>query len=341
MKIKSALVKNFFSLPGISLFLVNSVSRQRKFLKHHLEPDIKRFKENNDGSLKPADFKKFINYYALGVTGILGEAFGVLRGKPMSREERFCLSYLGGISGLLDDLFDDPEKEETHLKDFVLHPQLLSPSNKYEELLLHCYTTGLQYSLNPQKIKSQAFSVFQAQQESVFQHRTLLSADDLKRLTWEKGGTSFIFYRLCLHHKLSASERNFLYDLGGVMQLGNDIFDVWEDFQAGIRTPATEVRDIGHLRKLFQYEMDKSFKALAETEYVLKNKKKFERIIRLALARVFVCLDQFESLQKSTDNIFDPSVYSRKQLICDMENPKNKLRAINHYLNFDSRPFLV
>jgi len=74
------------------------------------ENELTAFKNDNDGSLTSQDLKKITSYYGLGVPGILGELFCVLRGKPMTKDERFCLTFLGGISGMLDDLFDDPGK---------------------------------------------------------------------------------------------------------------------------------------------------------------------------------------------------------------------------------------
>ena len=78
------------------------------------ENELTAFKNNNDGSLTPQDLKKITSYYGLGVPGVLGESFCLLRGKKMTENERLCLTFLGGISGLLDDLFDDPEKESFH-----------------------------------------------------------------------------------------------------------------------------------------------------------------------------------------------------------------------------------
>ncbi|MFO7719901.1 MAG: hypothetical protein R6W85_05600, partial [Gillisia sp.] len=49
-------------------------------------------------------------------------------------------------------------------------------------------------------------------------------------------------------------------------------------------------------------------------------------------ARVFVCLDQFEKLEITTGNKFQIEHYSRKQLICDMQRPKNQLKALHYFI---------
>lgn len=333
--------KNLIALPRVYGFLLNNVWKQKKYIRRTLEAELIPFRKDNDGSLTPADFKKITNYYALGVPGILGEAFCVLRGKEMRERERTCLTFLGGMSGLLDDLFDNPDKKEAHLEKFILQPEKLFPENKYEELLLHFFKKGLQYSVQPAALKQQAMNVFNAQQESIKQNLSRPTSEEIKRLTDQKGGTSFIFYRLCLDQPLLSSEEKLYYHLGGLMQLGNDIFDVWEDLQAGTKTVATETSDISQLRRSFKQEMERTFSYVADTSFHRVNKIKFLQIISLALARVYVCLDQFEKLQQSTGNKFCPARYNRKQLICDMQKPKNHWKAINYYLSFEFRRFLT
>ncbi len=324
-------------LPSVAFFLFKSVRKQKRFIKAHLLPDLKTFKDNNDGSLKEADFKKITNYYGFGVPVILGYGFSALRGAPLNIKERSCITYLGGISGLLDDLFDEPNNEVQHLESFISIPENLIPCNSYEALLKHCYSKGLSYSENPQALKQQAKEVFRTETESKFQHNNTLSEKEIRKLTFLKGGHSFLFYRLCLDNTLEDTERKMIYHLGGLMQLGNDIFDVWEDVQQGIETLATKTSSIYLLRNSFTSELDKTIELLRECKYPGKQQKAFARIVLFGLSRVYVCLDQFEKLQASETSIFQPSKYPRKQLICDMELSKNKKAALNYYLKLHSQ----
>src|SRR5690606_361819 len=150
-------------------FLLKSVRDQKRFLKIELEPELLPFRRENDGSLTEAHFKKITSYYAMGVPSILGESLCVLRGSLVTREERLCMSYLGGISGLLDDLFDEPDKSADHLEEFIYSPEDLIPTTSHEKLLKHFYIKGLSYSPEPEKIKRAAFEVFKAQQKSLMQ----------------------------------------------------------------------------------------------------------------------------------------------------------------------------
>ncbi|QCY70723.1 hypothetical protein FHG64_15720 [Antarcticibacterium flavum] len=309
------------------------VRKQKRFITSHLEKEIYPFRISNDGSLGEKEFKKLTAYYALGVPGVLGEALATLRGTPLSLRERLCLTYLGGISGLLDDLFDDPVKEASHLRDFVLHPEEMESQNSHEELLLNFYQKGLAFSSYPEKIKQQAEKVFEAQEKSLYQQELSITPGAIDEIICSKGGESFIFYRLCMEHPLEEAEANLLFKLGALMQLGNDIFDIWKDLQEGLTTAATRCRKIEELRTSFDQKLKEIYKLSEKTSYTQKNIQKFLRIITLGLARVYVCLDQFLELQESTpEKFFDANNYSRKQLICDMQKPGKQLTAIKYYL---------
>jgi len=319
----------------VYFFLLNNVSRQKKFIRNYLEEELKSFKNDNDGSLSAADFKKITSYYALGVPAILGESLAYLREEPLTEKERSCLTYLGGISGLLDDLFDDPRKEADHLKEFIKSPEKLQPTVSHEKLLLYFYKKGLSLSPQPEEIKIQAEKVYEAQQLSLQQNRqaeNFQTSESINEIVYSKGGSSFIFYRLCLKTLPDKAEVDFLYHLGGLMQLGNDIFDVWEDHQSNTLTAATICTEINELRTHFLKELKESFRLGRKMNYDKRRIKRFLKIISLAISRVFVCLDQFENLQSSTGNKFIIEKYSRKQLICNMQKISNQFKAMGWFL---------
>ena len=324
-------------LPSVAFFLFQNVREQKKYLNKHVLPELQSFQNTNDGSLKEEDFNKFTKYYALGVPAILGYAFGILRGSPLDLAERKTITYLGGISGLLDDLFDEQDKEVMHLKDFIIDPEKLEPKNSYEALLKHCYLKGLLSSENPQALKQQAKAVFNSQSESELQLNKKLSEKKIKELTFLKGGHSFLFYRLCLNNRLEIEEKKMIYHLGGLMQMGNDIFDIWEDVQQKIETLATNTNSIHQLRNSFSTELQKTISLLSKCNYPEKQLQEFTKIIIFGLSRVYVCLDQFEKLQTSETSLFQPEKYSRKQLICDMQLLKSKNAAIKYYLRLHSQ----
>jgi len=328
--------KIYIELPGIYLFLLKQVWKQKRFNKKYLDPKLELYKKRNDGSLTEKDLKKITDYYALGVSGILGTSFCILRGYKMKLAERKVISYLGGISGLLDDLFDDTSKETQGFKDFILSPQEMTPNNVQEALLIDLYTEGLKECSRSEKIQQLALNVFQTQQESLKQKDNSINKLELEKITFAKGGSSFLYYRACLENIADQNEKELIYHLGGLMQLGNDIFDVYKDRQENIQTLATRTIDINVLRNYFQTELERSFELAKVCNYPAKNIEKFLKIISLGIARVYVCLDQFKLLQLKSDGKFDIEKYNRKELICDMQKPRNQLKAIQYYFEIIS-----
>jgi len=323
--------KIYIELPGIYLFLLKQVWKQKRFNKKYLDPKLELYKKSSDKSLTEKDLKKITDYYALGVSGVLGTSFCILRGYKMKLAERKAISYLGGISGLLDDLFDDTSKETRGLKDYILTPQEMKPNNDHEELLLDLYAEGLKESSRPEKIQQESLKVFNAQQESLKQKDKSITNSELEKITLAKGGSSFLYYRACLENSANQNEKKLIYHLGGLMQLGNDIFDVYKDHQEKIHTLVTRTIDIDVLRSYFTSELKRSFELAKACDYPSKNIEKFLKIISLGIARVYVCLNQFKVLQLKTDGEFSLEKYSRKELICDMQKPRNQLKAIQYY----------
>ena len=318
-------------LPAVAFFLFKNVRTQKKFVQKHLVAELKPFKSTTDSSLSKADIRKITHYYGLGVPAILGTAFCRLHNTKFGEQERLAMTYLGGISGLLDDLFDDPDKKWDHLEEFILSPENLDPQSNSEAVLKRLYLKGLENSANPEALKKQALAVFETQKSSIQQQSTV-DPSKIKELTFLKGGHSFIYYRLCLNKPLLVPERKMIFQVGGLMQMGNDIFDVWEDCKQGINTIATVETDIKKLRRSFNSELDLAVNYANACEFKEKQIEQFLKFTLFGLARVYVCLDQLEKLQLTTNGIFTPHSYSRKQLICDMELPKNKKAALKYYL---------
>ena len=125
-----------------------------------------------------------------------------------------------------------------------------------------------------------------------------------------------------------------LYHVGGLMQLSNDIFDVYKDQLHGIQTMVTTAVDIREIRKLFIDLLRDGYIAAFKTNYPAVNIKKFMDIISLGIfSRCFVCLDQLEEKQGSSGNIFSPHLYGRKERVCDMDTAVNKWRSLVYFLN--------
>lgn len=331
---KSSLLSCAFSTPGILFTLIRNVKRQQKFLQKELGQHLDEAMQNNDGSLDKDDIKKITQYYGLAVPCILGEALCILRGKVMTHQERLALTYQGAMTGLFDDFFDKEKMTDDTVKAFMETPELIKGNNKRQKLFLEFYKKALQYSHNPELMLHYLRKVHDAQIESKKQaDREMLSKDEIKRITIDKGGMSVLFYRSVLFNQISKEEEDTLYQMGGLMQFGNDIFDIYKDCLSHIDTLMTTAKKVNDIRIQFREMMESSFASVYQTQYAHKNIRKFHRLFSMSLcARCFVCLDQLEKKEKQSGNIFTPYQYNRQELVCDMDKGKNKWRSITYFI---------
>jgi hypothetical protein len=325
--------RRIINTPKLLYTVIKNINRQKKFIKNNIEPVIRNAKKSNDGSLDEADLKKITSYYGLAVPAILGEALCALRGRKMTEKERLASTCQGATTGLFDDFFDKQNLSGEALKGFIENPQQLSGANANQQLFLTLYTTGLRNLPDLQLTLSYVYRVYSAQVESKKQALPGLSYDEIKTITLLKGGVSLLLYRTAFANPMEKAEEDMLHKLGGLMQLSNDIFDVYEDRQHKISTLITTAKKINDIRTVFMALLKEGYVAAYESNYPPHNVKRFLNMISIGIfSRCLVCLDQLEENEKRSGNIFTPHLYSRKELVCDMDTTANKWRSVKYHV---------
>jgi len=327
--------KNLYILPSAYHSLFRDVKRQKRFLKAVIEPEINNAIENNDGSLDEEDFRKIRSYYGFGVPAIVGEGFCTLRGKPMNKRERLANTYQGALTGLYDDFFDKTHLDHDSIRKIMDRPEGYEASSSLEKLFVR-FLEKVHENLYDKAFFTSSFDqVFNAQVESNKQVSESLSMEMLKEVTFRKGGNSLLFYRSVFEHALRSGEESALFNAGGLMQLGNDIFDVYKDESQNVQTLVTTCGQIDQLRKIFSAQLKKTISLIKQTDFDKHDIQAYLQKLILGISRCYVCMDQLERLQKKTGGRFSPSEYSRKELICDMEKPGNILRSLRYFTGYD------
>lgn len=298
-------------------------------MEKYLTPVVEKSKLNNDGTLDSEDFKK-INTYALTIPAMLGEAFCELRGKPMSDRERMAVTFLGSITGLFDDLFDRKDLSPEYIRNLLDKPEQSNAANSNESLIMELYAAALAFSDKPELIKKYALHVYEAQLQSKKQNGPKLTPEEIKKITFDKGGVSIPLYRCAFDGDITNAEYELLYTLGAVGQLENDIFDVYKDCLQGIQTMVTTETDIANLQNEYHFMISSIFRQIEQTQYSAAHKRRFRYFVTLVVGRGLVGLAQLMRLSRKTGGTFLPEKYSRNELICDMEQPLNVLRLLHH-----------
>jgi len=326
------MIKYFLNIieTGQSFFVAsNNMKQQKTFIAKHLEPFIAEAKTSNDGSLDAEDFKK-IELYGLTIPAMLGEAFCVLRGRKMTDKERMSITFLASITGLFDDLFDKKDLPESYIQNLLDSPYTHTVANSNESLLIQLYFLGLELSDKQDIVKSYALDVYNAQVSSKRQNRGDLTREEIQQITFDKGGLSMPLYRCAFDGDIDEIEYKLLYYLGAIGQLENDIFDVYKDYISEIQTLVTTETDIATLRTTYLQLRDKIMALIEQQSYNSRNKRRFKAFANLVICRGLIGLDLLEKNANRTQGVFSIDKYDRKDLICDMESPRNVLKLL-HY----------
>lgn len=326
------LLSSAVALPGTISQILKNISIQKKFLQQHIAPIIQTCMKTNDSSIDEKDIKKINGYYGLAVPAILGEAFCTLRGSAMTNSERLASTAQGAMTGLFDDFFDKDYLSDEAVENMIHNLGENSHKRSNQALFDIFYKTALDHVPDKKSLVHALIDVYKAQVSSKLQVNPGIAHEALLQITMHKGGSSVLFYRTAFSPAIRDAERQLIFNLGAMMQLGNDIFDVYKDRESGISTLITKTRHIDAIRQLLRNSLETYYADAYRLGYPKRNTRAFLDIISIAVySRCFVCLDQLEKNEQMSGGVFDVHAYSRKQLICDMDTTWNKLQsAIKH-----------
>lgn len=327
---------------GISLYRLTSFPslmrqyhynrrKQEEFIEKSIAVDIRNIQKNNDGTLTEKDIRKIYTYYGLAVPAVLGEGYCMLRGENMSLAERNQLTYMGALTGLFDDFFDEHDTDPRHIRELINSPRPGIAANSHEELFIRFYLKALDRENEPM-VKEQLNKVCDAQVLSKRQEEQGITKEEISKITLEKGGASILFYRCAFPEQITENEQSMLYHLGGLGQLENDIFDIYKDHADHIQTLATTASHVEDLRREYAELSNDVFTLLNKTHHPSPGRKQFSRFIKLIYSRGLVCLDHLQKLEVLSGGIFDITSYTRDDLLCDMEKKSGRLKLVRHYL---------
>lgn len=315
-------ISDFFF--ALRFFVLHSLQQKRR-LKKWVKPLTKGYKIKNDGSLGDTDFKKIEYYYGLLIPAFLGGMMEILQEKKLDSTEAKALTYQAAMTGLFDDFTDVKRLSSNVLHQIINNPEHHPVKDNNEQLFLWFYL-GVLRTTNPTAIKEALNRIHSAQIDSQRQEEEDLPIDFLKQVTHQKGAASIVFYRLALNAPLPLKEEEFYNQLGGWLQLGNDIFDVYKDSKEGIHTLLTDWQSIEKVKNYFDSEYHK----VVELGRIFGSNQTYRRFLLILdivfRSRVLICLEQLHKMEQK--ELFHPSNLSRSQLVCDMERPGNLWKSL-------------
>ena len=247
----------------------------------------------------------------------------------MNRKEKHRFSRLSALACFFDDLADAPHRHDNSNIPWQSNPEQYGQATDPGGVAVHLLHT-LYQDLPPENLpifKTFLHRVFNLETAGRQQNGQALSPEELQRLTAEKGGCSVLLFRRLLDHPLSKAEQEALFQFGALIQLSDDIFDLWFDRQNGIATLATLLtaqNDLPRLQQHFDRQTSATIHAFRQTPYPRPQVETALHAVHFLVSITRVCLDHYCDLQKKRGTL---PLDDRRAMVVDMQRPGKRLRA--------------
>lgn len=254
-------------------------------------------------------------YHYIFANSLTTQWFATLLNYSASHSEKMTGYYLAVSTPLADYMVDEEKMGAQEILKMITGKSNHLWHNITQQLFEKTKTNHP----NPDLCEELIFKTLQAQEDSLGQQQDPLSLERLKSITWAKGGYALLLYRSALDHPISQKEWSAIYQLGGLMQLHNDIFDLYRDIQEGINTIPSQMRSVEALSKLYRQEISRTYQLFQLLPISAYRKRKFFLLLTLAVNTGYICLAQYYQLENKYQH-FTPAEFTRKELVCDMED---------------------
>jgi hypothetical protein len=304
--------------------------RQKKFINQYAKKYIVELESKFEDKFSDKLKQKIISYYALFVPIMVCKAYYDLYGVEYTISDRKLATQLGILTPIYDDLFDEENLTGEEIKNVVLHGEIYPPQTLLAKVGHYIFLELLKNNLSNDEYKMHFNNLVQSQIDSLRQTDITTTLSELEKITYQKGGASYIFYHQTIFKKENRELYNLLSLSGGLLQTVNDILDIHKDLSEGVFTVPNRCEDFEAFRKLFVERIIIHNKKLFDLPFNLKNKIVFSIIINLIHARGLVALDHFVKLEKKIGPKLNLMSLDRKYKIVDMETVPNFLKWMKY-----------
>lgn len=311
----------------VSRWVFRFFKLQKQYNHQLIDSFLEPFNQLYGRPLKEQVLRKIKNYYCLGIP-VTCAIYKKIYGNSLSAKERELATLTGILTPLIDDFTDNKTLSNQKIESLIANPGTYSPSSVEEAVVQGILCRLLKRVANPQGLVDAGSRTIKAQFLSVKQMDGNVTPGELMKITLEKGAWSHIFFHFLIDELPSPPTIAVLDTMGGMLQMNNDLFDVYKDHNDGIRTPANTCSDYSDFEQFYLSGCRKFCAMARELPYKKQDLEFFITFMALVLARGMVALKMLERLQQSAGGGELPyDRLNRKQLICDMEKPVNALKT--------------
>lgn len=298
------------------------IIRSRKVETRRAYSLLKRIEEKFKGTFNPDTFRKIAVSYGI-YNPMICDPFSLLHGRPTNKDEKKRFIHYFICSSLFDDFTDYQLITEGQLQAISFQPNDYKPASFDEKVFLYAHQILRDYVKDKKGYDLISHELFQAQMDSKKQYNTTLNKEKIKEITFKKGGNSVLLCRYYLDSDSSEVEEKCWYQIGTLIQLTNDLYDIYKDLQDNIATLPNQMKDAYAFEDFFIQQIQVIKTLIRQLPFSHKHKKEFS----LSMAGIYsfglIAIDQLKKIQGNNDFLPKLKALPRKELIIDMEKISN------------------
>ncbi len=285
-----------------------------------LEKMETRFK----GRFNPATRRKIAVSYGIYLP-MLCESFTRLHGRRTTAQEKERFIYYFICSSLFDDFTDYQLITKAQLYQLSFQYENYVTSSFDEEVFRFAHGFLRDFVKDKAGYDEVAHALFEAQLQSQKQFQSDLDPEALRAVTFAKGGYAVLLCSYYLNEPAGAEERECWYQIGTLIQLTNDLYDIYKDIQDELTTLPNTMEDPRAFEAFFTGEIRRMKKTIRRLPFSSQRCSDFSLSMAGVYAFGLIAIHQLKRLRDQSDRLPDLRTLPREKLIIDMEKPANLL----------------
>lgn len=318
---------NIYSILRRLLMLLWQLKKQERSIKGYLLPLLTGIEPGYQQKFSAGHIKRTTKYWQLSLN-LVCDSLYKLSGKKLNAGEHKRILLLSAFGPLFDDLFDDQLLDHEQIEALVVEPETYVPLNTVDHLAKEIYLQLLALTPERERFIQHLHELFCWERESLKQLHSNITEEELYQITYNKSYYAVLLYCAILDNYPTDEMLEMLYPVAGLMQLTNDIFDVWKDAHKGIYTLPNLYRNFEQLQQLFMAETARLNHTLWKLPCAQEVKKAYAITIHSLNAMGWVALEQLREATTGISSFAALKTLSRQALVCDMDNIRQQWKWI-------------
>ena len=290
---------------------------------------LKKIELKFNGKFQASTYNKIKKFQGIHQY-IINDSFAELENRYTNKIEIENNKLYFILAFLYDDLMDDQIVSKEELNEMFLNPTQAKPKSFSELALIDTHLKLLTRINDKEAYHKVLNNIHQAQIDSVQQLKAEISLKNIIDITERKGGYSLLMCKYYIDISSNKNNDDCWYQLGGLIQMTNDLYDIYKDTLAGINTFANTQSSYEKIRDNYESQIHKYKLSIQKLEYKDSKKIKFSIKLSLIPALGYVALENLKRLKGRNELLLPFKDYARKDLIIDMEKIKNVAKLFKY-----------